>query len=200
MKKVSFSYAQFIASAFTQDAFPKMTASSGRPMPEIAIVGRSNVGKSSLVNHLLQRKLAKTSSIPGKTQSINFFSVEEQIALVDLPGYGFAKVPKQTKEQWAELIDCYLQTRSTLQLLLILIDSRRELNEEDCALVEWASFHKKPILFVFTKADKVKHKKNLGSLEKLLNSSTVQYLHYSIKDPRARIQLINKINEIVSWV
>ena len=197
--------AQFIASAFTRESFPKLIAPSGQPMPEIAIVGRSNVGKSSLINHLLQRKLAKVSPIPGKTQSINFFCIEERIALVDLPGYGYAKVPNQIKKKWSELIDDYLQNRSTLQLLLVLIDSRRELTEEDRALVEWALYHNKPILFVFTKADKIKEEEKSRKILPFckgleINPSSVDFLHYSIKDPRARIALISKLKRMGSWV
>jgi GTP-binding protein len=204
MKKVPFTQAQFVASAFNLESFPKLFTSGGNPMPEIAIVGRSNVGKSSLINHLLKRKLAKTSSIPGKTQSINFFSVDEQIALVDLPGYGYAKVPKQVKDAWAGIIDGYLQNRATLQLILFLIDSRREPTEQDCALVKWASFHQKPILLVFTKADKMTENEikgktlaALNSLKNFLHTVPVHFLHYSIKDAGARIELIEKINALL---
>lgn len=203
MKKVPFTQAQFVASAYQQDSFPKMIIPSG-PMPEIAIVGRSNVGKSSLINHLLKKDLAKTSSTPGKTQSINFFSVNEQIALVDLPGYGYAKVPKQVRAQWTEIIDDYLQHRSTLQLILLLIDSQREPTEEDCAFIQWAEFQQKPILFIFTKTDKISEiekQKNafisLDFLKKSLHSTPIHFLHYSIKDPNARIRLIKKINELL---
>jgi len=206
MKKVSFTQAQFVAAAFTQEGFPKMTTPSG-PMSEVAIVGRSNVGKSSLINHLLKKSLARTSSVPGKTQSINFFSVDAQLALVDLPGYGYAKVPQQIKEQWAGIIDHYLQSRSTLKLILLLIDSRREPTEEDFALVRWAIFHQKPILFVFTKTDRsneMEKQKNtriaLDLLKKHLNLASIHFLHYSIKDPSARIGLIKKINELLKWV
>ena len=205
MTKIPFSQAQFIASAFNLEGMPKMTTPSGSPMPEIAIVGRSNVGKSSLINHLLNNsKLAKTSSTPGKTQSINFFSIDEQIALVDLPGYGYAKVPKSVRELWASFIDYYLQNRPTLQLILFLIDSRRDPTEEDCALVKWACFHQKPMLLIFTKSDKLteneKREKALASLDSLknfLHSTPVHFLHYSIKDPRARIDLIQKINALL---
>jgi GTP-binding protein len=202
-KKVAFTQAQFVASAHTQENFPKMITPSGHPMPEIAIIGRSNVGKSSLINHLLRNKLAKTSSLPGKTRSINFFCVDEQIALVDLPGYGYAKVPKQVREQWADLIDHYLKNRSTLQLILFLIDSRRRPSEEDFAFIQWASFHQKSLLIVFTKTDKineVEKEKNalaaIDSLKKFQNSDPLHFLHYSIKDPRARIELIDRINFI----
>jgi GTP-binding protein len=204
MKKIPFTQAQFIASTFTREGFPRLLTSGGNPMPEIAIVGRSNVGKSSLINHLLRNKLAKTSSVPGKTQSINFFSVDERIALVDLPGYGYAKVPKQVREQWSDIIDNYLQNRTTLRLILFLIDCRREPTEEDCTLVEWSAFHQKPMLLVFTKADKIteseKRDKTLASLDSLknfLHSTPVHFLHYSIKDGRARIELIDKINVLL---
>ena len=205
MKEIPFKQAQFIASVFTQETFPRLIKDSGEPMPEIAIVGRSNVGKSSLINHLLQNNsLAKTSSIPGKTQSINFFSVDNQIALVDLPGYGYAKVPKHIKQEWSALIDFYLQKRSSLQLILFLIDSRREPTEEDLTFLKWSSFHKKPSLLVFTKTDKMNEnemrQKTLTTLDyfkNFLHSSPVHFLHYSIKDSRARIELIKKINALL---
>ena len=205
MKKIPFTQAQFVASAFKPEEMPRLLTSGGNPMPEIVLVGRSNVGKSSLINHLLNNsKLAKTSSTPGKTQSINFFSIDEQIALVDLPGYGFAKVPKAVKQFWAGFIDHYLKSRATLKLILFLIDSRREPTEEDCALVKWASFHEKPMLLIFTKADKLsdneKREKTLASLDfikNFLHSTPVHFLHYSIKDPRARIELIEKINVLL---
>lgn len=205
MKTVPFNQAQFVASAFNHMSFPKMISPSGNPMPEIAVVGRSNVGKSSLINHLLQNgNLAKTSSTPGKTRSINFFSVDEKLALVDLPGYGYAKVPKDIRQQWAGMIDHYLENRQTLWLLLFLIDSRRVPTEEDCALIKWASFHRKPMLIVFTKADKLKEAQkrdntlsSLNSLKNFLHSSPVHFLHYSIKTPLARMELIEKINTLL---
>lgn len=202
MKKVPFTSAQFIAAAFDHNSFPRLLTSGGNPMPEIALVGRSNVGKSSLINHLLKNsKLAKTSSTPGKTQSINFFSIDEQLALVDLPGYGYAKVPKEVRSKWAEMIDNYLHTRPNLRLILFLLDCRRDPTDEDLALIRWASHNQKPALLVFTKADKLteneKRAKTLASLDSFknhLHSSPVHFLHYSIKDTRARMELIEKIN------
>jgi GTP-binding protein len=202
MKNIPFTQAQFITSAYSHEHYPLLIDSNGQPMPEVALVGRSNVGKSSLINHLLKdAKLAKVSSTPGKTQSINFFCIDQEIALVDLPGYGFAKVPKTLKAQWAQAIDHYLQNRDTLRLILFLLDARRLPTEEDCAFVKWASFKQKPLLLIFTKKDKLKdselRENTLSSLDffkNFLHSSPVHFLHYSIKDPRARIELIDKIN------
>ena len=205
MKKVPFNQAQFIASAFDTKSFPKMLTLGGNPMPEIAIVGRSNVGKSSLINNLLRNgNLAKTSSTPGKTRSVNFFSIDEQLGLIDLPGYGYAKVPQAMRQQWSEMIDYYLDRRPTLKLILLLIDSRRDPTEEDCALIQWASFHKKPMLLIFTKIDKLKEAEirdntfsSLSFLKNVIQSTTVNFLHYSIKDPRTRMELIDKINTLL---
>lgn len=149
MKKILFSRGEFATSAFDVHQFPELF------LPEIAIAGRSNVGKSTLINHLLNTKLAKTSSIPGKTQSINFYKIDEQVALVDLPGYGYAKVSKPIKDKWSGVIDYYLQERKELKLILLLIDSRRELTKEDHAFAKWAAFHKKQVMFIFTKSDKI---------------------------------------------
>lgn len=205
MKKIPFSQAKFVTSAFDINSFPSMISIDGKPMLEIAIVGRSNVGKSSLINHLLRNsRLAKISSTPGKTQSINFFSIDEKIAFVDLPGYGYAKVSKDVRDGWSGMIDHYLQTRPNLCMILFLIDSRRDPTEEDCALIQWAAFHQKPMLLVFTKSDKLadgQMRKNtlasLDSLKNFLHSSPVHFLNYSIKDARSRMELIEKINALL---
>jgi GTP-binding protein len=199
MKHVPFTEAQFIASAFNVSSFPKMSSLEGKPLAEIAFVGKSNVGKSSLINHLVKNgKLAKTSSTPGKTQSINFFSVDGLLALVDLPGYGYAKISKEVRGQWAELIDHYLQNRTTLQLVLLLIDVRRTLTEEDYMLIKWAAFHQKPLLLVFTKTDKLtENQKRVHLLSSQNLPTSTHFLHYSIKDPHARIKLIEKINQLL---
>ena len=115
--------ARFLLSTLTE--FPTLKDPRGKPLPEIALVGRSNVGKSSLINHLLgQKKMAKTSATPGKTQLLNFFLVDEQFLLVDLPGYGYAKAPPGEIEKWSHAIDAYINGRPTLRLILLLVDSR----------------------------------------------------------------------------
>lgn len=203
MKKQNFSFkkARFFFAAFSYEEIPNLTAETGRALPEIAIVGRSNVGKSTLINHLLNNKtLAKTSSTPGKTQSIVFFLIDESLALVDLPGYGYAKVSKELKKDWADLIDRYLTERSTLKLLLFLVDSRRELTKEDRAFLDWAERHKKQIVLIFTKCDKLKpeelKKLSASTLKEI--SPTTPFLFYSIKSNQARIDLIKKIQTLLA--
>ena len=124
--------------------------------PEVAFAGRSNVGKSSLLNALLHRKkLAYTSKSPGKTQQLNFFRVDNQFYLVDLPGYGYAKAPRSARDRWAQLQQRYLAERSSLRGLVHLIDSRHPPQENDRALIEQVSDTGLPHLLVLTKADKL---------------------------------------------
>jgi len=203
---IPFLQAQFITSALSQEHYPLLMTPSGKPMPEVAIIGKSNVGKSSLINHLLNdTKLAKASATPGKTKLINFFSIDGQIALVDLPGYGYAKVPVEIRQEWARAIDHYLHHRPHLHLILFLIDARRTPSEEDCAFIKWASFHQKSMLLIFTKTDKLKEAEvRANTLEALkilgnfFHSSPVHFLHYSIKDGKARKELIQKINTLLN--
>src|SRR5665647_847719 len=125
-------------------------------LPEIALVGRSNVGKSSLINKLVNRKkLAKSSSTPGKTRTINYYLINEQWYLVDLPGYGFAKVSKAEREKWGRMIENYLQNRSQVQGVIQLLDIRHAPNENDILMKNWLQHCDIPILMIATKADKV---------------------------------------------
>jgi len=203
MKKILFNQAQFITSAIAESGFPLLRHSSGSLFPEIAIIGRSNVGKSSLINHLLNhRKLAKVSSTPGKTQLLNFFSVDDQLALVDLPGYGYAKVSKEIREKWDKVIDAYLNNRTALSLILLLLDIRREPQQEDLAFIEWCLYHNKKMILIFTKADKVSKnemsiqlKRYFEVLNPLYGKKAPPYVHYSIKDPSSRPQLIETIHQ-----
>lgn len=123
---------------------------------EYAFIGRSNVGKSSLINYLLSRKnLAKVSSTPGKTRLINHFLVNDEWLLVDLPGYGYAKIAKTEREKWESMIRNYLLKRSNLMLTFILIDSRIELKESDKTMINWFGEKQLPFALVFTKSDKL---------------------------------------------
>ena len=129
-------------------------------LDEIALAGRSNVGKSSFINTLLQRKnLARTSSSPGKTQTLNFYRVDSDKAdfyLVDVPGYGYAKVSKKQREEFGEMIQDYLETRAYLKGLILMIDGRHEPTVDDIAMYDYAQYLNLPILLVATKMDKIK--------------------------------------------
>lgn len=142
--------ARFVRSAMRPDQFPKDRR------PEIAFVGRSNVGKSSLLNVLLERKeLAKTSATPGKTQTINFFDIGQKYYFVDLPGYGFAKVPLAVKEAWGRLMAGYLRQREPLRLVVMLLDARHAPSDKDLEMLELIEEAQKPTVLVATKADKL---------------------------------------------
>ncbi|MEQ8152100.1 MAG: ribosome biogenesis GTP-binding protein YihA/YsxC, partial [Smithellaceae bacterium] len=124
--------AEFVKSAVWPTQYPPAT------MPEIAFVGRSNVGKSSLINTLVGRKnLAKTSNTPGRTQLINFFVVNEAVSFVDLPGYGFAKVSRALKRDWGEMIEAYLKNRPNLVMVILILDIRRDPSDDDLSLRDW---------------------------------------------------------------
>ena len=142
--------AEFVKSAFDRTHW----LTDGRP--EIAFLGRSNVGKSSLLNSLLQRKaLARTSNTPGRTQSINYFLVNEHFYFVDLPGYGFAKVSKSMRADWGKMAEEYLSDREELSLCIQLVDSRHKPSKLDLQLHEWLIFHEKNHVVVATKSDKL---------------------------------------------
>ena len=141
---------EFITSAVKPSQYPETT------LPEIAFAGRSNVGKSSLINTLVNRKnLVKTSSTPGRTQLINFFHINQAISFVDLPGFGYARVPAAIKKTWGKMIETYLTSRETLKGVVVLMDIRRdEPNVLEKDLIAWLDFYKIPRIIVLTKADK----------------------------------------------
>jgi GTP-binding protein len=143
--------AEFVISAARPEQFPAET------LPEIAFLGRSNVGKSSLLNCLTGHKgLAFTSAKPGRTQLINFYRVGGQFQFVDLPGYGYARVPKEITSQWKELIEQYLLRRNSLQLCFLILDARRGWMEKDLELKQWLEFHNRRYQVIATKTDKLK--------------------------------------------
>ena len=136
--------------------------------PEIAMVGRSNVGKSSLINKILNRRnLAKSSSTPGKTRTINFYLINQSFHLVDLPGYGYAKVSRSEQQKWGQIIENYLKNRKQLRGVMHLIDIRHEPGENDVLMKEWLSHYDIPILIVATKADKISRGAGLNRLDLL---------------------------------
>ncbi|WP_294974684.1 ribosome biogenesis GTP-binding protein YihA/YsxC [uncultured Leuconostoc sp.] len=128
--------------------------------PEIALVGRSNVGKSSLTNTLIQRKnFARTSSQPGKTQTLNFYNVEDKLYFVDVPGYGYAKVSKKQREEFGHMIEEYITSRKQLRGVVSLVDARHEPSDDDVSMYEWLHYYNIPILIVATKSDKISKSK-----------------------------------------
>lgn len=164
--------AEFIKSATKPSEYPEGN------FLEIAMAGKSNVGKSSLINTLLNRKnLAKTSSSPGRTQTINFYRVNGKISLVDLPGYGYAKVPLSIRETWKAMVESYLQTRREIRLVVLILDARRGATPDDLALLDWLDYHGLPCTVVLTKADKLsqieraRQKKNLGQIPLLMGKT-----------------------------
>ncbi|CCB90085.1 putative GTP-binding protein engB [Simkania negevensis Z] len=203
MKKIMFKQARFLTSALKEAECPSLQNAQGNPLPEMAIVGRSNVGKSSLLNHLMQSKsLAKVSSKPGKTQRINYFLIDETLLLVDLPGYGYAKVDKTTKQNWAIHLENYLNQRGSLKLLLFLLDIRRTPNEDDLAFLEWAYFQGLSVILVLTKTDKLKENEKIKQTEAIIMTlrrekslSGLPYVHYSVKEGKCKHQLIEVINK-----
>ncbi|MBI4536153.1 MAG: YihA family ribosome biogenesis GTP-binding protein [Ignavibacteriae bacterium] len=127
---------------------------------EVAFLGRSNVGKSSLINKLCNRKsLARKSAEPGKTRELNYYLVNNQYYFVDLPGYGYAKVPEQIRSSWGKLVEQYLKGRKQLALVLQLVDARHEATELDLMMVGWLEYYEVPFVVVLTKADKVPRSK-----------------------------------------
>lgn len=125
---------------------------------EIAFAGRSNAGKSSALNTLTRQKsLARTSKTPGRTQLLNFFQLNEQLRFVDLPGYGYAKVPEKVKRQWHALLETYLQERQSLYGIILVMDIRHPLTEFDWQMIDWCAYSKKPLHILLTKADKLNY-------------------------------------------
>lgn len=185
--------AEFIKSAFKEDDWPKDS------QPEVAFLGRSNVGKSSLINSLLSvRGLARTSSTPGRTQSLNFFSVNDQFKFVDLPGFGYARVPKHIKSSWGEMATAYLAKRRQLVLSIHIVDSRHEPTKQDLQLHEWLEVNSKPQLVVATKSDKLSNnelRRNLEHIARVLDDDSV--MAYSAKSGRGRNELWRAIESAI---
>ena len=187
---------RFVTSAADPRQFPPPGA------PEIAFVGRSNVGKSSLINSLVSSKIAKTSNTPGRTQTINFFQVrrpgkpEPDFVFADLPGYGFARVPKEVSARWAKFINPYLQHRESLVLCVMLVDVNIPPQELDLQLVEWLRHMDRNFVVAATKADRVSGNQLRASLHKLserLEVAAGQIIPFSAKERLGHDHLWNAI-------
>ena len=154
--------AKFITSAVRREQYPYPE------LPEVAFSGRSNVGKSSMINCLLSRhRLARTSSTPGHTRLINFYLVNRRWYFVDLPGYGYAKVPVEVRRSWKRIVEEYLESRKQLKLVVIIIDLRRGLEEDELNFLLWLKEQEIPALVVATKADKVKKSQRPKAISKI---------------------------------
>ncbi len=189
----------FLKSAFHENDYPPPDK------PEIAFAGRSNVGKSSLINVLVRRKgIARTSSKPGRTQAINFFSLEDRLYLVDLPGYGFARVPLQVKKSWGEMVETYLRKRSNLMAVVLILDIRREVSAGDEDLLHWLNYYGKRSIVVLTKADKLSKNKCIArakQIESQLQEITSEKpTLFSAKTGEGREEIWEKINRAIGGV
>ena len=172
-------------------------------LPQIAFSGRSNVGKSSLINTLLRRtrsKIARVSATPGKTRAINFFRVNDRFFLVDLPGYGYAKVPKNVRDAWSELIDWYLGTSGDVRGLVHLMDARRDPTAHDLQMISYLSELGVPTLVVLTKMDKLKKTQREKAIDATCSGLKVeedQVLPFSSKTGEGRDELLEALDELV---
>ena len=171
-------------------------------LPEIAFAGRSNVGKSSLINSLLNRKnLARTSSSPGKTVTINFYIINEMFYLVDLPGYGYAKASLQERAKWGKMIEKYLSTRDVLRAVVLLVDIRHAPTKDDVMMYEWIVANGLKPIIVATKLDKIKRSqkdKNLKLVRETLGAEKdVKIVPYSSETKAGRDELLMILNELL---
>jgi GTP-binding protein len=186
--------AEFLKSSFQVSDWP------AGELPEIAFMGRSNVGKSSLINSLLStRGLARTSSTPGRTQSLNFFLINRRFRFVDLPGFGYARVPKALKSSWGEMVSSYLAMRQQLVLSIHIVDSRHEPTTLDLQLHEWLQHSAKPRIIVATKSDKLSNnelKESLRRVKRVFSEDSV--LTFSARTGRGGNEIWRVIEERIS--
>lgn len=165
MNPIDYRAASYITSIYHLQDLPK------DDVPEVAFVGRSNVGKSSVLNTLTgQKKLARTSKTPGRTQCINLFAVPPHARLADLPGYGFAKVPPKMQEHWEKLLSSYLASRENLRGLVILMDIRHPLTPLDQQMIKWCQHYERSLHLLLTKADKLSRSAGLKTLQEIQKS------------------------------
>ena|SRR3984957_7401977 len=198
MKKISFREAVFVKTAIVPKDYPLLRLDNGTPMPEIAVVGRSNVGKSTLLNFLFSsRGLVKTSSTPGKTRAINFFTLDKRLCFVDLPGYGYASAGKLEQKAWSTSIDLYMKERKELKLFLFLLDIRRVPSQEDIMMLEYILERTLPFVLIFTKVDKVSLSERDVRTKAILDCLGVEapFIHTSAMKNEGKKELTHLIME-----
>ncbi len=187
--------AEFIKSAVKPSHYPLAN------LPEIAFAGRSNVGKSSLINTLVNRKrLVKTSSTPGRTQLINFFDINETFSFVDLPGYGYAKVPAHIRKNWGPMIETFLTTRKTLKGVTLIMDIRRTPRREEMDFIGWLDHLNIPKILVVTKADKLsktKQTRQLALIAETLDTGKPDLILFSAKTRLGKETVWSVIKDLI---
>ena len=184
---------EFVGSFFDLKSLPKDR------LPHVAIAGRSNVGKSSLLNKLVgSKKMAKVSSTPGKTRSLNFFKMNQNFYIVDLPGYGYAKVSKKIQKDWGKLLENYLTDSAKLIGLVLLLDCRRDPTEEDRQLADWLVERGLPVLIVMTKTDKLTRDKTNKKSRQLNEEFGLEVIPFSIVSGIGKKELLNSTFSLVS--
>lgn len=188
--------ARLVISATSYEQYPS-------ELPAIALAGRSNVGKSSLINTVLGRKsLARTSSTPGKTRTINFYIVNEAFYLVDLPGYGYAKLSKKEKEKWSDIMEEYFE-RANIRCLFLLLDIRHEPKDSDLQMLEFCYHYNIPVEIIATKSDKLTKNqlsKNIAMLKRELNLNSIEHIHpHSSLNRAGTEEILELISEIIGY-
>lgn len=189
--------AEFIKSIFDLRALPNSV------LAEFVFVGRSNVGKSSLINTICnKKKLAKIGSVPGKTRQLNYFLINEKFYLVDLPGYGYAKVPEQIRAGWRKLVEDYISERQNVKLVFVLIDSRHEPTYLDELMVSWLEYYEIPFSIILTKADKIsanKMQKQIYRASKIVNNEDlcIDYIPFSTINGEGKNEVLKLIKEFI---
>lgn len=187
--------ADFVKSAVEPSHYPPAI------LPEIAFTGRSNVGKSSLINTLVNRKrLVKTSSTPGRTQLINFFNINNAFSFVDLPGFGYAKVPEAIKRTWGPMVETYLSIRKTLKGVVLIMDIRRMPGTHELHFIEWLHYHTIPSILILTKADKLSKSKQMTQLiaiTKILGTHRDDLILFSAKTRMGKDATWDAIEQLI---
>lgn len=185
--------AEFITSAANLKGCPETGLS------EIALIGRSNVGKSSFINALVNRKkLAKTSNTPGKTRLINFFNINNEFVITDLPGYGFAKVSKKEQETWAKILEEYMLERKPLAGVIQFIDARHEIQKNDLQMREWLNFQGITTITVATKIDIVSKNEAAKSIQQISKALEAEVLGFSAKTCDGKDKILASIRKLIS--